>query len=28
VTLKTTSYWALENEERSHPNYDANAIID
>ncbi|MFJ8515256.1 hypothetical protein [Lysinibacillus xylanilyticus] len=25
---KNTGYWALENGERIHPNYDANAIID
>jgi len=25
---KNSEYWALENRERIHPNYDANAIID
>ncbi|WP_019412394.1 hypothetical protein [Paenisporosarcina sp. TG20] len=25
---KNTKYWALENGERIHPNYDANAIIE
>ena len=25
---KNTEYWTLENGERIHPNYDANAIID
>jgi hypothetical protein len=25
---KNTKYWALENGEKIHPNYDANAIID
>jgi hypothetical protein len=25
---KNTKYWAYENGERSHPNYDANAIVE
>ncbi|KKI92766.1 hypothetical protein WQ54_07760 [Bacillus sp. SA1-12] len=25
---KNTKYWALENGEKIHPNYDANAIIE
>ncbi len=25
---KNTEYWALENGERIHPNYDANAIVE
>lgn len=25
---KNTKYWALENGERIHPNYDANAIVE